>query len=64
MSDDITGNGSTVEEQTDWEKLHQRTDEDIHSALEADPDIHPTDETFWQAAKVVMTRRKIGEIKR
>jgi len=58
MNDDITGNRSTVEAQTDWEKLRRLTDEEIHSALEVDPDIHPTDETFWQAARVVMPRRK------
>ena len=48
-----------VELQTDWERLRQRTDEEIHAALEADADIYPTDETFWQAAKVVMPRRKV-----
>ncbi len=58
MNDDITGNGSMFETQTDWGRLRQRTDEDIHAALEADADIHPTNETFWQAAKVVMPRRK------
>ena len=58
MNDDITGNGSMVETQTDWGRLRQRRDEDIHAALEADADIYPTDETFWQDAKVVMPRRK------
>jgi uncharacterized protein (DUF4415 family) len=58
MNDDTTGNGSMVETQTDWERLRQQTDEDIHAALEADDDIHPTDEIFWQEAKVVMPRRK------
>jgi hypothetical protein len=58
MNDKVTENVSTVETQTDWEQLRQLTDEEIHTALEADVDIHPTDETFWQAAKVVMPRRK------
>jgi len=58
MNDDITGNRSMVETQTDWARLRQRTDEEIHAALEADADIHPTDETFWHNAKVVMPRRK------
>ena len=58
MSADITGNMSTVEVQTDWEKLRRMADEDIHQALETDPDIYPTDEAFWQGAKVVMPRRK------
>lgn len=58
MNGAITGNSSIVEEQTDWEKLRQKTDTEIHQALEADPDIHPTDEAFWQGAKVVMPRRK------
>lgn len=58
MSADITGNMSTIEVQTDWEKLRRMADEDIHQALETDPDIHPTNEAFWQDAKVVMPRRK------
>lgn len=58
MNDDITGKISMVEAQTDWEQLRRMTDADIHQALEADPDIHSTDEAFWQAAKVVMPRRK------
>jgi uncharacterized protein (DUF4415 family) len=34
------------------------TDEDIRTAIESDPDIHPTDENFWKDAKVVMPQRK------
>ncbi len=58
MNDAITGSKSTDELQTDWAKLRRLTPEEIHHALDADEDIHPTDETFWQSAKVVMPRRK------
>lgn len=59
MNDEVTGNISMIETETDWEKLRQKKDEDIHVALQADTDIHPTDEAFWQDAKVVIPRRKV-----
>jgi uncharacterized protein (DUF4415 family) len=34
------------------------SDAEIHAGIEADPDAHPTDEAFWQDAKVVLPRRK------
>lgn len=46
------------EVETDWEKLRQMTDEEIHAAVEADSDIEPTTENFWLNAKVVLPQRK------
>ncbi|MDD2901099.1 MAG: BrnA antitoxin family protein [Syntrophales bacterium] len=43
---------------TDWDRLRQMSDAAMHAAVEADPDAHPTDEAFWEDAKVVMPRRK------
>jgi len=34
------------------------TDEQVRSAIEADPDAHPTDDRFWKTARVVMPRPK------
>jgi uncharacterized protein (DUF4415 family) len=34
------------------------SDAEIRKGIEADPDVHPTDEEFWKGAKVVMPRRK------
>lgn len=58
MNDAATGEASTVKAETDWEKLRQMTDEEIHVAVEADPDIEPTDAKFWMNAKVVLPQRK------
>jgi uncharacterized protein (DUF4415 family) len=34
------------------------TDEEVHAAITADPDIMPTDEAFWQDARVVTPHRR------
>ncbi|GMR22851.1 MAG: BrnA antitoxin family protein [Acidobacteriota bacterium] len=43
---------------TDWGQVGALTDEQVRSAIEADPDAHPTDESFWKTAQVVMPRPK------
>lgn len=43
---------------TDWDELDTLMDEQVRTGIEADPDAHPTDETFWKNAKVVMPRPK------
>jgi uncharacterized protein (DUF4415 family) len=58
MSDDITGKMSKSKHGTDWEKLRGKSDTEIRAALESDPDIQPTDEDFWNEAKVVYPRSK------
>ena len=59
MNDEVTGDKSIIETETDWAKLRQMTDEEIHVALQADTDLHPTDEAFWQDARVVIPQRKV-----
>ena len=34
------------------------SDAEVHAAVESDPDAHPTDEDFWEDAKVILPRRK------
>ena len=43
---------------TDWSCLRHMSDTEIRNGVEADPDIHPTDEKFWKNAKVVLPHRK------
>lgn len=34
------------------------SDEDVRAAIATDPDVKPTDEAFWQGARVVLPRPK------
>ncbi|MGC8494292.1 MAG: BrnA antitoxin family protein [Syntrophobacteraceae bacterium] len=34
------------------------SDAEVLAAIESDPDAHPTDEEFWNDARVVLPRRK------
>jgi len=34
------------------------TDEDVHAGVISDAEIRPTDEAFWQEARIVMPRPK------
>jgi len=61
MKDDTTGKtskASKAKRGTDWRKLRQMSDAEIHAGIEADPDAHPTDEDFWQDAHIVLPSRK------
>ncbi len=58
MSGDTTGKISTAEPGTDWERLRATTDAEVHAAVLDDPEIRPTDEAFWKAARVVMPQPK------
>jgi uncharacterized protein (DUF4415 family) len=58
MNEDTSGNTSKTDPGTDWKRLRTMTDEEVHAAVTADPDIKPTDEAFWKKATVVMPRRK------
>jgi uncharacterized protein (DUF4415 family) len=58
MNDDISGNTSTTEAETDLHRLRTMTDAEIHVGVLADPDIIPTDEEFWKQARVVMPKPK------
>ena len=58
MSADITGKTSKAEAATDWRRLREMTDAEIHAAVLDDPEIRPTDDAFWQSARVVLPRSK------
>ncbi len=58
MNDDISGGTSKTEAETDWPRLRRMTDAEASAAVAADPDVRPTDAAFWEAARVVMPRRK------
>src|SRR5579864_6409265 len=54
MSGDTTGRTSKDRPRTDWRRLRGMTDEQVHAAVVADPEIRQTDEAFWKEARVVM----------
>jgi hypothetical protein len=58
MSADTTGKISKAEARTNWRRLRGMTDEEVHSAIIADPEAMPTDESFWKAAHVVTPQSK------
>src|SRR5437764_15418644 len=58
MSDDTSGKISKTRPKTDWRRLRRMTDEQVHAGVLSDPDARPTDEAFWENARVVMPRRK------
>ena len=57
MNDDTTGKTSKPEPHTDWRRVRHMTDSQVHAAILDDPDARPTDEAFWQAARVVQPKR-------
>lgn len=58
MNDDISGGISESEPRTDWQRLRTTSAEDVHAAVLGDPDAQPTDDTFWEAARVVLPTRR------
>ena len=58
MKDAPSGKTSKAMRATDWNRLRRLRDAEIRKGIEADPDVHPTDEAFWKNAKVVLPRRK------
>lgn len=58
MNDATTGNSSTPDPATDWNRLRQLDAAELRAAIDADPDAHATDEAFWKNARVVWPRRK------
>ena len=58
MKDAVTGKKLKDAKGTNWERLRGKSDAEVHAAVEADPGAHPTDEDFWEDAKVVLPRRK------
>ncbi len=43
-----------VSGKTDWEKVKNMTEEEIHQAALSDPNAQPTDEAFWNDAEIVV----------
>jgi uncharacterized protein (DUF4415 family) len=58
MSGGITGKTSKAEPVTDWRRLEDISDDEVHAAVLADAEIKPTDEEFWKTAHVVMPQSK------
>jgi uncharacterized protein (DUF4415 family) len=58
MSDVTTGEALKNKSSTDWERLRNLSDADIHDAIASDPDIIPTDDDFWATAQVVLPQPK------
>ncbi|MGL6341296.1 MAG: hypothetical protein ACRC80_19405 [Waterburya sp.] len=42
-----------IQDLTDWEKVKEMSDEEIKANANEDPDCQPTDDDFWDDAKVV-----------
>ena len=38
---------------TDWKKITEMTEVEIKTSAKADPDCQPTDNNFWDDAKIV-----------
>jgi uncharacterized protein (DUF4415 family) len=47
-----------AEPRTDWKRLRSMTEGKIRAGIAKDPDINPTDESFWKKARVVLPRSK------
>lgn len=58
MKDDSTGKKLKAAKGTNWVRLRSTSDSEVHAAVESDPDAHPTDEDFWEDAKVILPRPK------
>ena len=58
MNDDTSGRTLKTKVTTDWKRLRSMTDEEVHAAVVDDPDVRPTDESFWKDAHVVMPKPK------
>lgn len=53
MRGDNIREGSDAEPKSDWRQLRAMTDEEVHAAALADPEIRRTDEDFWRTARLV-----------
>ncbi|PSQ96984.1 MAG: hypothetical protein BRD55_04930 [Bacteroidetes bacterium SW_9_63_38] len=58
MGDDVTRvtleEAKKAESRTDWDRLESLTDEEIHEAVEDDPDAFLLDDEWFEAATFVM----------
>ncbi|MGI8992563.1 MAG: BrnA antitoxin family protein [Bryobacteraceae bacterium] len=58
MKEQPTGKSSAKGGATQWKRLRALSDQDIRSAVKADPEARPTDVEFWKQAKVIIPRTK------
>lgn len=59
MKEKRTGKASIIKVgATDWKRLRAMNDRDVQKAVEADPEIRPTDASFWKDAKVILPQAK------
>jgi uncharacterized protein (DUF4415 family) len=50
------------ENKTDWDKLRNMSDAEVHAAIVSDSNVIPTNEEFWQSSKVVVPHTKPKEM--
>lgn len=58
MKDATAGEKLKAPKGTDWKRLRGKSDAEVHAPVEADPEVHPTDEDLWKDAEVILPRRK------
>ena len=58
MKDAATGKAARPHHRTDWNRVRTMSDDALHRAVVADPEVLPTDEAFWENAKLVTRPRK------
>ena len=58
MKNATTGKNSKSVAGTDWVSLRKRSAAAVRAAVNSDPDIKPTDASFWEKASVVLPRKK------
>jgi uncharacterized protein (DUF4415 family) len=61
MNGKLTGKASSktsAKTLTDWKRLRSSSDQAIRNAIEKDPEVRPTDASFWKKAKVVLPQPK------
>lgn len=56
MNAEPTGRILEPEDATDWHRIETLSAEEIHAGLEDDPDAEPTDEAFWDGARIIDPR--------
>ena len=58
MKEKPTGKTTAKKLKTDWARVRALGDKEIRSAIERDPEVRPTDASFWTNAKLVVPAAK------
>ena len=53
-----TSSRTSAKSRTDWKRLRSLSAREIRNAIEKDPEVRPTDASFWKKAKVVLPQPK------